>query len=173
MMKYLIKKTNILIKNILLVGSILFLIGCEDTITESEPFIMSWDARLPIDENGYYHLTMNRDTWQTTHRISGQASGENLMVNWESDLYWVLGDTLGYIVKSGYTDEWQYVSYDTVYVTGFSGEEVRTTNWTSYSNSNGEINNMIAPVRSMIGDTLNVGAYLDYELVEVFSIVLD
>ena len=172
-MKYLIKKTNILIKNILLVGSILFLIGCEDTITESEPFIMSWDARLPIDENGYYHLTMNRDTWQTTHRISGQASGENLMVNWESDLYWVLGDTLGYIVKSGYTDEWQYVSYDTVYVTGFSGEEVRTTNWTSYSNSNGEINNMIAPVRSMIGDTLNVGAYLDYELVEVFSIVLD
>ncbi len=173
MMKYLIKKTNILIKNILLVGSILFLIGCEDTITESEPFIMSWDARLPIDENGYYHLTMNRDTWQTTHRISGQASGENLMVNWESDLYWVLGDTLGYIVKSGYTDEWQYVSYDTVYVTGFSGEEVRTTNWTSYSNSNGEINNMIAPVKSMIGDTLNVGAYLDYELVEVFSIVLD
>ncbi len=172
-MKYLIKKTNILIKNILLVGSILFLIGCEDTITESEPFIMSWDARLPIDENGYYHLTMNRDTWQTTHRISGQASGENLMVNWESDLYWVLGDTLGYIVKSGYTDEWQYVSYDTVYVTGFSGEEVRTTNWTSYSNSNGEINNMIAPVKSMIGDTLNVGAYLDYELVEVFSIVLD
>lgn len=173
MMNYLLKKTNILIKNILLVGSILFLIGCEDTITESEPFIMSWDARLPIDENGYYHLTMNRDTWQTTHRISGQASGENLMVNWESDLYWVLGDTLGYIVKSGYTDEWQYVSYDTVYVTGFSGEEVRTTNWTSYSNSDGEINNMIAPVRSMIGDTLNVGAYLDYELVEVFSIVLD
>ena len=172
-MNYLLKKTNILIKNILLVGSILFLIGCEDTIMESEPFIMSWDARLPIDENGYYHLTMNRDTWQTTHRISGQASGENLMVNWESDLYWVLGDTLGYIVKSGYTDEWQYVSYDTVYVTGFSGEEVRTTNWTSYSNSDGEINNMIAPVRSMIGDTLNVGAYLDYELVEVFGIVLD
>jgi len=32
---------------------------------------------------------------------------------------------------------------------------------------------MIAPVRSMIGDTLSVGAYLDYELVEVFNIVLD
>ena len=172
-MSYLLKKTNILIKNILIVGSILFLIGCEDTITESEPFIMSWDARLPIDENGYYHLTMNRDTWQTTHRISGQASGENLMVNWESDLYWVLGDTLGYIVKSGYTDEWVYVAYDTVYVTGFSGEEVRTTNWTSYSNEDGEINNMIAPVRSMIGDTLSVGAYYNYELIEVFEIVLD
>ena len=48
------------------------------------------------------------------------------MVNWESNLYWVLGDTLGYIVKSGYTDGIVYVSYDTVYVTGFMGEEVRT-----------------------------------------------
>ncbi len=173
MMKLTNTKIITLIKNILLVGSAIFIIGCEDTYYEKEPFIVSWDARLPIDDNGYYHLEMNRDTWQTTHRISGVVSDENVMVNWESDLYWVLGDTLGYIVKSGYTDDLVYVSYDTVYVTGFSGEEVRTTNWTSYSNSDGEINNMIAPVRSMIGDTLNVGAYLDYELVEVFSIVLD
>ena len=165
-----------LVRNILIVGSVFF-IGCEDTINDS--FISyEWDARLPIDENGYYHLEMDRNNHQTLHRLSGVVTEngealENFRVTWESDLYWVLGDTLGYIVKSGYTDEWQYVSYDTVYVTGFSGEEVRTTNWTSYSNSDGEINNMIAPVRSMIGDTLNVGAYLDYELVEVFSIVLD
>ena len=176
MMKEIKNKLTILIKNILIAGSFLllgFLIGCEDTYYEKEPFIMSWDARLPIDDNGYYHLEMNRNTWQTTHRISGVVSDENVMVNWESNLYWVLGDTLGYIVKSGYTDDLVYVSYDTVYVTGFMGEEVRTTNWTSYSNSKGEINNMIAPVRSMIGDTLSVGAYLDYELVEVFNIVFD
>jgi hypothetical protein len=130
-------------------------------------------VRLPIDENGYYHLEMDRNNFQTLHRISGNVGEENVMVNWESDLYWVLGDTLGYIVKSGYTDDLVYVAYDTVYVTGFEGELVRTTNWTSYSNSKGEINNMIAPVKTMIGDTLNVGAYYDYELIEVFSIVLD
>ena len=173
MMKLIKNKTK-LIRNILIGISALLLISCEDTYYEKEPFIsFDWDVRLPIDENGYYHLEMNRDTWQTTHRISGNVGEENVMVNWESDLYWVLGDTLGYIVKSGYTDEWVYVAYDTVYVTGFSGEEVRTTNWTSYSNSKGEINNMIAPVKTMIGDTLNVGAYYDYELIEVFSIVLD
>ena len=32
--------------------------------------------------------------------------------------------------------------------------EVPTSNMVSYSNRYGEINNMIAPVRSMIGDTL-------------------
>ena len=134
MMNLIRNRTITSIRNILIAGSIFF-IGCEDTYYEKEPFIsFEWDVRLPIDENGYYHLEMNRDTWQTTHRISGNVGEENVMVNWESDLYWVLGDTLGYIVKSGYTDDLVYVSYDTVYVTGFSGEEVRTTNWTSYSN---------------------------------------
>jgi hypothetical protein len=167
-------RTKNLIRNILIGISALLLIGCEDTYYEKEPFIsFDWDVRLPIDENGYYHLEMDRNNFQTLHRISGNVSEENIMVNWESDLYWVLGDTLGYIVKSGYTDDLVYVAYDTVYVTGFEGELVRTTNWTSYSNSKGEINNMIAPVKTMIGDTLNVGAYYDYELIEVFNIVLD
>lgn len=169
-----------LIKNILIVGSVI-LIGCEDITYEGggEPYVMfEWDARLPIDENGYYHLEMDRDNHQTLHRISGIVTDngeplQNFRVTWESDLYWTLGDTLGYIVHSGYTDDWVYVAYDTTYVIGYDGTEIRTTNWTSYSNSDGEINNMIAPVKTMIGDTLNVGAYIDGELSEVFSIVLD
>ena len=173
-MSYQNMRTKNLIRNILIGISALLLISCEDTYYEKEPFIsFDWDVRLPIDENGYYHLEMDRNNFQTLHRISGNVGEENVMVNWESDLYWVLGDTLGYIVKSGYTDDLVYVAYDTVYVTGFEGELVRTTNWTSYSNSKGEINNMIAPVKTMIGDTLNVGAYYGYELIEVFSIVLD
>ena len=166
-----------LVRNILIVGSVFF-IGCEDTINDTV-IMYEWDARLPMDDNGYYHLTMDRDNHQTLHRLSGivkTESGEpveNFRVTWESDLYWVLGDTLGYIVHSGYTDEWVYVAYDTTYVTGFSGEEVRTSNWASYSDSYGEINNMIAPVKTMIGDTLNVGAYESGELIHVFNIVLD
>ena len=183
MMKLIKNKTK-LIRNILIGVSVLFLIGCEDPYyyddMSEESVSFTWDARLPIDENGYYHLEMDRYNHQTLHRISGRvvnSDTENTKrfykVGWESDLYWVIGDTLGYVVKGGYTDDWVYVAYDTVYVTQYSGELVRTTNWTSYSNSKGEINNMIAPVKTMIGDTLNVGAYYDYELIEVFSIVLD
>ena len=42
----------------------------------------------------------------------------------------------------------------------------------SYSNKSGEFNNMIAPVRSMIGDTLTLTA-IWYNSEKDFKIVLD
>ena len=100
-MSYQKMRTKNLIRNILIGISALLLISCEDTYYEKEPFIsFDWDVRLPIDENGYYHLEMDRNNFQTLHRISGNVGEENIMVNWESDLYWVLGDTLGYIAVS-------------------------------------------------------------------------
>ena len=123
------------------------------------------NPRLPIDSNGYYHLTIDRNSWQTLHRVSGNVFDKKgtpvfyYWVEWESDLYWVLGDTLGYILHSGYTDDLIYVAYDTTYITGFNNMIVPTTNGISYSNSNGEINNMIVPVKSMIGDTMKLSYY--------------
>ena len=58
-----------------------------------------------------------------------------------------IGDTLGYIVSRGLILNLQYVNYDTTYLTQFNGLEVPTSNQVSLSNSKGEINNMIAPVR--------------------------
>ena len=74
-------------------------------------------------------------------------------------MYWVLGDTLGYILHSGYTDDFIYVVYDTTYITGFDNMMVPTTNGTVTASSTGEINNMIAPVKSMIGDTTKLASY--------------
>ena len=34
---------------------------------------MELDGRLPKDSNGYYHLTLNQSTNQTTHRVSGKV----------------------------------------------------------------------------------------------------
>ena len=79
---------------------------------------------------------------------------------------------MGYIVKRNFSGTGYYVSYDTTYVTYFSGFEVPTTNAISYSNSDGEISNMIAPVQSMIGDTLSLFAYW-YSGSATFNIVLE
>tara|TARA_R110002020_G_scaffold337455_1_gene552931 strand:- start:936 stop:1136 length:201 start_codon:yes stop_codon:yes gene_type:complete len=65
-----------------------------------------------------------------------------------------------------------YVSYDTTYLTQFDGMEVATSNMISYSNSKGEINNMIAPVRSMVGDTMKLTARW-YDGKKDFYIILD
>ena len=169
-------KNLIKIKNNLIIGIILsfLLISCEDNNTHHE---LSFDLRLTEDGRGYHHLTLDKNNWQTLHRVSGLIRDEgfgveNFWVEWESNLYWYIGDTLGYVVRRNFNDEGMYVSYDTTYLTQFSGMEVATSNMISYSNSNGEINNMIAPVRSMVGDTMRLTARW-YDGEKDFYIILD
>ena len=169
-------------------SSLLFLLlfGCSDSVSsfesvEPDVIRVELNPRLNVDDNGYYHLELS-DNWQTLHRVSGTAyindvPLEVLRVNWESSHYWYLGDTLGYIVNRYLTDDGIYVTVDTSYVIGFNGMEVPTINPASYSNSDGEVNTMIAPVQSMIGDTMTVRMYFwnnEYEMIdEVFYIVLN
>lgn len=173
----------------------LLLTACEDnlpTLTEAGVSLKGKiDTRLgEPDENGYYHIKLG-DKWQTIHRLSGllwyeglaelepgeKLPAENVKVFWESSHYWELSDTLGYYVKRGLTDELVWVNYDTVYVTGFSGQEVPTINPASYSNSKGEFNTMFAPVKNMRGDTIRiyVGWYDldDKDVINTFQIVCD
>ena len=179
------KKVNVIKKLvnyglISLLGFNLF-IGC--TIHElapsvTEEYSIDFQMNLPLDLNGYYHLTLDRTEWQTLHRVEGVVTDgyDNLVeafwVEWESNLYWYLGDTLGYIITQYLNDKCTYVSVDTSYMVGFNGMEVPTSNRISYSNSYGQINNMIAPVLSMVGDTLTLTAYW-YDGERSFDIVLD
>ena len=65
--------------------------------------------------------------------------------------------TVGYVIaNNGLTDDLVYVGYDTTYITWFNGYEVPIVNSASYSREDGEVNTMIAPVRSMKGDTATI-----------------
>ena len=174
------------IVNLLVILSSILFIGCEDN--RWGPPELSWkvDPRLEVDDNNYYHLTIDTTNWQTLHRFSGsveyvsdrdELTPEGVRFEWESSHFWYLGDTLGYVIKRGLTDQLEYVNYDTVYVTNFSGMEVPTINPASYSNGDGEFNQMFAPVKSMRGDTVEVSVYTfdyygDWETVK-FYVVLD
>lgn len=158
------------------------LITCDTSLTpnrwESDGYgDLVFDMRLSRDTNGFYHLVLDRDNWQTLHRVSASVTEngkgiENFRIDWDASHYWYIGDTLGYIVKRNFDSQGQYVSYDTIYLTQFTGMEVATTNQVSLSNSKGEINNMIAPVKSMIGDTMRLTAGW-YTGMANFYIVLD
>ena len=151
--------------------SILFLIylSCEDNQDEDTQstyrFDIVWeDTGITKDNNDYFHLTINRNSWQTLYRVRGivkknDAPEPFMKFYWESNLFWELGDTLGYYIHRGLTDDLEYVSYDTTYVTGFEGTLVPTSNTTSVSGEDGDVSNMIAPVKSMIGDTLTLSWY--------------
>jgi hypothetical protein len=118
---------------------------------------------LPKDQNGLYHLKINSIGTSQSHRVTGRilVNGKepypNEKVSFESNLYWWLrrGDTTATITKS-------YVNYFTGQFTivnlppliANKDELVSTTNTSSYSGKGGELNNIIAPIREMIGDTM-------------------
>ena len=155
-------------KALLLVVSLLFIfIGGENFTTNNDnnedeiEAVFNLDPRLDQDDNGYFHLELDPTSFQTIHRISGHIYGDGEPLDvvrfyWESSHYWILGDTLGYIVNIGLTDQMVYVSIDTSYIIGFEGFEVPTINCCSYSNSEGEVNTMFGPVWTMRYDTVLV-----------------
>ena len=129
----------------------------------NQVFYFEKNPRLNIDDNGYYLLQLDTINWQTLHRISGSIIDSstnspvvNCRVEWSSSHYWTLGDTLGYWIRQGLNNDLEWVGYDTSYVIGFDGQQVPTINPASYSNFDGEVNTMIAPVQSMIGDTMTI-----------------
>ena len=167
----------------LLFISVLIYWGCEDKSNDDDndknvdEIVFNLEPRLDQDVNGYYHLELNPSSFQTLHRLSGHTylNGEPLDVmkfNWESSHFWMLGDTLGYFIHRGLTDDLEYVSYDTTYMIGFNDFVVPTINCCSYSNSDGEVNTMFSPVWTMRYDTIRVTVEF-YDIIQSFEIVLD
>ena len=154
---------------------IFFLVGCSKEeaalILSKKTFSLKIDSVLNstgtrsvlYDNNGYYHLKLDITRNQTLSRVTGKILVDGKepyppeKVDWESNLYWSIkrGDTVAIITKS-------YINYFTGLYTIVSlppliaskDELVPTSNFASYSGKGGEINNMIAPIYKMKGDTL-------------------
>ena len=135
----------------------------EYTITIDSVLTQNGLKSLPKDQNGLYHLKITSIGTPQSHRVVGRilVNGKepypNENVNFESNLYWWLrqGDTTATITQA-------YINYFTGQYTivnlppmiANKDELVPTTNGSSYSGRGGDINNVIAPIREMIGDTM-------------------
>jgi hypothetical protein len=120
----------------------------EDDILLLEEPTLEIDGRLPMDDNGYYHLQLNQDTNQTIHTVSGTVGNTlnlpPLKVEWDSNLDWVFQDNL-----------------------------VDVTNSASYV-VDGMVMNVIAPISTMVGDTLILtGTIREYLIYDTIHIVLE
>tara|TARA_R110002074_G_scaffold109609_3_gene236292 strand:+ start:2727 stop:3242 length:516 start_codon:yes stop_codon:yes gene_type:complete len=153
---------------IIYISLALILFGCEKETTIPIGHDFELDVRLNADSAGYYHLQMS-DSWQTLHRISGKVSPVSNTYNltkvyWASSHYWYIGDTLGYIIhlNNMLNDTYIYSTVDTSYITWFDGFEVPTINEVCYSTEDGEINIMLAPVKSMKGDTIHITSSAEF-----------
>ena len=133
---------------ILLLGLMIISTSCtKDDIGIFEP-VLKIDARLPIDNNGYYHLKLNPNTNQTIHRIDGTVTHitEPTKVSFISNLSWV-----------------------------FMGEDVPTSNFSSWATPDDpNISNIIAPIYSMKNDTLTLICKVnEWDIIQNINIVLE
>lgn len=132
----------------ILFGLVLTSCSVEDDILFLEEPTLELDGRLPMDDNGYYHLELNEDTNQTVHTVSGTVGNTlnlpPLKVEWDSNLTWV-----------------------------YQGEDVSTSNQASYV-VDGKVHNVIAPINTMVGDTLILTGIIREHLVsKTIKFVLD
>jgi hypothetical protein len=120
----------------------------EDIILIQEP-TLELDGRLPMDSNNHYHLELRQDVNQTIHTISGTVGNTiglpPIKVDWESNLTWYLQDEF----------------------------EVSTSNQSSYV-VDGKVMNVIAPIKTMVGDTLILtGIIREHLITDTIKIVLE
>ena len=166
----------------------------DDVVVPQKNYTFSIDSVLtqdgslsiPKDNNGIYHLKLHyANSRQQVHRVTGRIllNGKEPLIperiEWESNLFWVLkqNDTIAYITKSYinyYTGQFTIVKLPPLIST--KDELVPTSNFVSYSGRNGEINNMIAPVKEMKGDTMILKARhwtMDSTIVIYTKIILE
>lgn len=154
-------------------GSILVLaltlLSCSSTEPWIEPddYNLTIDGRLPLDSNGFYHLKLRRDRYQTVHRISGSLLNpdstppyQEQKIAWESSHTWSFlpGDTVITIYRRNVDQTGNWVVIDTAAFVAPIEMIVPTVNASAYSSASGEINTVIGPVLDMLGDTMTVRA---------------
>ena len=138
---------GVLLVVLLLLSSLVSCTPDDEIIIRVSP-TLEIDGNLPMDLNGYYHLELNQDTNQTIHTVSGTVGNTlnlpPLKVEWESNLQWVYQDML-----------------------------VDVSNSSSYV-MDGTVNNVIGPVRTMVGDTLILtGTIREHLVTDRIQIVLE
>lgn len=147
----------------------------EDVVSHT----IEMDGRLDIDENGYYHLKLDPNRNQTIHRVSAKISNISTprKFEWSSNLYWWIreGDTITQITRS-YFNEFtgEFVFTNLPPLVNWKDEIVPTINSVSYSNEEGEINSVIAPIYTMKNDTLRISVEsTELDIVGSINIVLE
>jgi len=90
----------------------------------------------------------------------GNPPRQEQRVTWESSHVWTFepGDTIITIYRRNVDFNGQWVVVDTATIVAPTTMIVPTVNAASYTTTSGELNTMIGPVLSMLGDTMTVRA---------------
>mgnify|MGYP003115364553 FL=1 len=170
-----------ILKNISVSLLLLISIGCESDAlvgprTEQEA------TRIFVDMPYVGSIELNDYSWQTLVTITGDleaedqtSSVENFRITWESNMFWLVNDTTGYFRANCRTcsDGVWYGADGAVLPMEYDFHSMApVTNQVSISNQDGEFSNVLAPVRSMVGESMWLWWSVNDVLVDSMSIYL-
>ena len=169
-------------KYLILLLTPILLVACNKEVTtpiqQSHSVSFSIDSVLntngtqsiKLDNNGFYHLTIDTSKFQNLARITGTffvddkpnttPSAVNERIEWSSDHFWILnaGDTVAQLVKTYFnTFTGKLMTVNLKPLIAYQTQLIPTINPVSYSDRNtGNVNTMFAPISPMKGDTIIV-----------------
>ena len=158
-------------------ASLLFLlfIGCEDTRVGHEHDIANVTVVMPLIER----IELNDYTWQTLVTMYGtlesDANVEHIRIEWQSDMFWVVGDTTGYFRLNCRTciDGFWYDQDGVIEPMTYNFHAMApVTNQVSLADSDGEFGNVLAPVRSMVDKSMWLWWSINGTVIDSMSIFL-
>lgn len=162
-----------------LVASTLFLLiaACE---VPTEPSHEHVTGNVMVTMPLIPRIELNSYTWQTIVTMYGlleseNVSVENMRIEWQSDMFWVVHDTTGYFrldCRTCVNGTW----YDTDGTTSSMTYNFHTmapvTNQVSLADSEGEFGNVLAPVRSMVSQSMWLWWSINGTVVDSMSIFI-
>ncbi len=130
-------------KRMLMIGMMFLVFSCsKNSMISRVEEILEIDARLAQDLNGYYHMLLDRRD-QTFHRLSAQTGNFGQTYTMPK-VSWFSYDSEGNEKIWTFTDEFGHE------------HKIPIINGSSYPDMDGIVNQMLAPVVSMIGDTVTI-----------------
>ena len=168
------------LKNLVVSTLLLLVISCESPVGTGMTSHEHVTGNVTVIMPSIPRIELNDYTWQTIVTMYGlleseNISVENMRIEWQSDMFWVVDDTSGYFrldCRTCVNGIWHDSDGTTSPMTYNFHTMAPVTNQVSITNSEGNFSNVIAPVRSMVGKSMWLWWSVNGTLVDSMSIFL-
>ena len=163
-----------------LVASLLFLliIGCESSPTGTQNY--HGTAEVSVIMPSIESIELNDYSWQTLVTMYGVLESDNIdvkniRIEWQSDMFWIVGNTTGYFkldCRTCVNGTWYDTDGTTIPMIYNFHTMSPVTNQVSIADASGEFGNVLAPVNIMNDDFMWLWWSINGTVVDSMSIFL-
>lgn len=169
-----------ILKNLVVSTLFLLIIACESPVGTGMSTHEHPTGNVTVVMPLIPRIELSDHTWQTLVTMYGILESdnidvENMRIEWQSDMFWVVDDTTGYFrldCRTCISGTWYDSDGTTTPMTYNFHTMAPVTNQVSLADSEGSFGNVLAPVRSMVGRSMWLWWSINNTVVDSMSIYL-